>query len=179
VIPQRLVTGRRGRTLSGLRRPLSTRCTCAALACAATLVCTPSALAAGPWWHLDSGARPASIPAQGTGELVLTAENVGEAGAGGPVMISDALPAGLHATGIAGSAPKLRGSLGQVVPLSCSLENLNCEASGPIAPYDAIEVRIVVKASPQAKSGELNTLSVTVGPDHPPGLGRAAARLWR
>ena len=69
-------------------------------------------------------------------------ENVGDAPALGPVTVADALPAGLRATGIAGSAPKRGGALGETVALSCSLEHLSCEAPGPLAPYDAIEIRI-------------------------------------
>jgi hypothetical protein len=136
-----------------------------ALACAAaTFASAPSSvLAAGAWWHVDSGSRPASIPAGGSGELVVTAENVGEVQAPGPVTITDALPAGLRATGIAGSAPKRGGMLGETIPLSCSPGSVSCEASAPVAPYDAIEVRIMVEALSSAKNGEMNTVRVSGG----------------
>ncbi|HTA96528.1 MAG TPA: hypothetical protein VK730_02665 [Solirubrobacteraceae bacterium] len=132
---------------------------------AATLVSAQPVLAAGAWWHLDSGSRPASIPAagDGTGELVLTAEDVGDASAPGPVMVADVLPGGLRARGIAGSAPERGGALGEAVALSCSLEHLSCEAPGPVAAYDAIEVRITVEASAGAKDGETNMVSVSGG----------------
>ena len=137
---------------------------CTVLACAAaTLVSAPAALASGAWWHVDSGSRPASIPAGGSGELVLTVENVGEAQAPGPITITDVLPAGLRATGIAGSEPKRGGALGETVALSCPPGQLSCEAPEKLAPYDAIEVRITVEASPGAKSGEANTVSVSGG----------------
>ena len=118
-------------------------------ACAtAMLVSVPaSVLAAQPWWHLDLGSRPASISAGGDGELVVTAENVGDHAASGPITIADALPAGLHVKGIAGSAPKRGGALGETETFTCSPEHLSCEASGPIAPYETIEVRIAVEAS--------------------------------
>ncbi len=137
----------------------------------ATFVLAPAALAAGAWWHVDSGSRPASIPAGGAGELVVTVENVGEAGTSGPVTVADALPGGLRATAIAGSAPKYGGTLGETTQLSCSLEHLSCEAPGLLAPYDAIEVRIGVQAL-GAASGEANAVTVSGG-------GAPSARIAR
>ena len=132
-------------------------------ACAvATLVSVPaSVFAAQAWWHVDLGSRPASIPAGDSGELVVTVENVGDAQALGQVTITDLLPAGLRALGIAGSEPKRGGSLGETVTLSCSPEHLSCEAPGPLAPFDAIEIRIEVEALGGAKSGEANTVTVS------------------
>ena len=61
-------------------RVVVTACASLALALGAAACGDASrASAAGPWWHLDSGSRPASIPAGGAGELALTAENVGDA----------------------------------------------------------------------------------------------------
>ncbi len=102
----------------------------AAVALAALLWAAPAALAAGSWWHLDSGARPASIPSGGDGELVVTAENVGDGKARGPITVADALPSGLRATGIAGSAPKHGGALGEAEALSCSPEHLSMRSPG-------------------------------------------------
>ncbi len=129
---------------------------------AVALGCASPALgAAQPWWHVDLGSRPASIAAGGTGELVVTVENVGEAPAAGPTTVMDTLPPGLRATGIAGSAPKRGGALGEAVPLSCSPEHVSCEAPGSIAPYDVIEVRIEVQVLSDAVSGEANTVTVS------------------
>jgi uncharacterized repeat protein (TIGR01451 family) len=144
----------------GIRRLLVTA-TCPVLL---ALVCATPAMGAQPWWHVDSGSRPASIPAGGDGELVVSVENVGDAQALGPVTVADVLPGGLRATGIiAGSAPKPGGALGETVALSCSLEHLSCEAPGPLAAYDAIEIRIGVEASPGAQGGEASTVSVSGG----------------
>ncbi len=133
---------------------------------------SPPAQAAAPWWHVDSGSRPASIPVGGSGELVVTVENVGDAQALGPVTVADVLPGGLRATGIAGSEPKRGGSLGEVVALSCSLEQVSCEAPGPLAPFDAIEIRIGVEALPGATSGEASTVMVS-------GAGAHSVRVTR
>lgn len=187
VMPSRL---RQGRVWVGLRRISirsrfawsdgKTRRGIVALGCAAAfafsfataLTAAPPALAAGAWWHLDYGSRPASIPAEGTGELALTVENVGDARATGTFVISDTLPAGLRAKGIAGREPKYGGAFGETVALTCSLEHLSCETPGPVAPYDAIEVRIAVEALPGSSSGETNTLSVS-------GVGAPAAQVTR
>ena len=133
----------------------------AVISLAATVGFASPAQAAAPWWHVDSGSRPASIPAGGSGELVVTVENVGDAQALGPVTITDVLPAGLRALGIAGSQPKRGGSLGETVTLSCPPEHLSCEAPGPLAPFDAIEIRIRVQALPGAEGGEANTVMVS------------------
>lgn len=131
---------------------------------AAMLLVEPSSVfAIGAWWHVDSASRPASIPAGGTGEVVLTVENVGDAKALESTTIVDSLPVGLHALGIAGSEPKRPGMLGETVAIPCSLEHLSCEAPGPVASFDAIEVRIEVQASAEAGGGEANTVTVSGG----------------
>jgi hypothetical protein len=137
---------------------------CAAVACAAvTLVSAPTALAAGAWWHVDLGSRPSSLARGTDGEIVATAENVGDANASGPIVVADTLPSGLRATGIVWSAPKHGGALGETVGSSCSLEHLSCEVPGPLAPYDQIEVRIAVEALAGAESGGADTVSVSGG----------------
>lgn len=45
----------------------------------ALLALASSASAAEPWWHLGSGSRPSFLAPGGEGELVVTAENVGDA----------------------------------------------------------------------------------------------------
>jgi hypothetical protein len=154
--------GSRCRRLGWLARSASVL---ALFASAVALALASSALGAagGAWWHLDVGARPSVLAAGSDGEIVLSAENVGEAVADGPITLSDALPSGLRATGISGSEPRRGGALGETVALSCSLEQLSCEAAGRLAPYDTIEVRIEVEASPGAESGEADTLTVSGG----------------
>jgi uncharacterized repeat protein (TIGR01451 family) len=129
-----------------------------ALACGAS-----SASAVMPWWHVDLGSRPASIPVGGEGELVLTVENVGDAPALGTITVTDVLPAGLQALAIAGSEPKHGGALGETEALACSLEHLNCKVLAAVEPYDAIEVRIQVQALPGAAKGEQSAVTVSGG----------------
>lgn len=128
-----------------------------------------------PWWHLDAGSRPSVLAAGGEGEVVLDAENVGDAGTAGggidPVRIVDRLPVGLRAVGIAGSATA-SGAPGETGALSCSLEELACETGKSLIPYGTIEVRITVQVAPGAVAGETNTVSVSGG-------GAPAAQLSR
>jgi hypothetical protein len=150
-----------------------------AVACLALLsagACCASA--AEPWWHLGSGSRPTDLAPGSEGEIVLTAENVGNAstlvetpnGEKAVVRIVDTLPKGLRAVGIAGTQPARGGAITETVPLSCSPTGLSCETTVPVAPYDQIEVRIKVMVEPGARvceqgspTCERNEVSVTGG----------------
>src|SRR6185437_10234667 len=130
--------------------------------CVGVLFATATASGASPgaWWHVASGARPSVLAPGSEGEIVISVENLGDAGsviehAQGPptpVRITDTLPAGLEAQGIAGVQPKLGGLPTETIPLSCSpdLEHLACESSVSLVPYDQLEVRVKVKVLPGA-----------------------------
>jgi hypothetical protein len=101
------------------------------------------------------------------GEIVVTAANLGDAGANGqitPVMIADKLPHGLRAVGIEGIAGATggQGSEGQDGPVECSRVSLSCSFANILPPYDQIEVVISVVAE-GAVSGEMNEVSVSGG----------------
>jgi hypothetical protein len=128
-----------------------------------------------PWWHLTSGSVPAYIPSEGTGQILLTASNLGDADANGavtPVTVTDTLPPGLKAIamgGIAGAegegSTTFRG--GATCPSSKELKEgaaLVCTFSGVLPPYEALKVFITVEAQPgAAESGEVNRASVSGG----------------
>jgi hypothetical protein len=96
------------------------------------------------------------------GEIVVTASNLGDAGADGetsPIEITDKLPPGLRATGI----EVLSGAIGlEPGPVECSLGTLTCTFKGVLPPYDQIEVKIPVMVE-GASSGVQNQVSVTGG----------------
>ena len=137
----------------------------------AMLVGAASARAQEPWWHLSSGSRPSALVPGSEGEVVVTAENLGDApttsknttGEATPVVIVDTLPVGWRAIGIAGTQPKPGGALSETIALSCSLEYLTCESSLPLAPYDLIEVRVRVEVPAGAGGGEVDTVGVSGG----------------
>ncbi len=129
------------------------------------------AFANSPWWLLSSGARPSDLPSQPgeTGEIVLLAEDVGDAqangkpGSGEPIVIADVLPAGLEATEIGGSAPAPGDNILNAAGVPCSLARLSCTFEGVLASYTMLEVRIRVKVKPGAHTGEQNQVNATGG----------------
>jgi hypothetical protein len=139
--------------------------TFAAISLLGLISATPS-LAATPWWHLGSTARPTVLAPEGKGQIVATLANLGDASANGeadPVTIVDALPKELHALTIEAIAGK-GGNFGSTAgPVSCSLAKLTCTFAGSLPPYDQIEVRIGVQVGEGASAGEANQVSVSGG----------------
>jgi hypothetical protein len=129
-----------------------------------------------PWWGIRSAARPTVLPEGGEGQIVVTAENLGDAATSGPVTIKDVLPEGLEARSVKAVAggPGLfeRGKVSCVKStLTCTLEGTHQVVNEKeeletvpksLPPYETIEVRIVVRAE-GAVSGELNTATVSGG----------------
>jgi hypothetical protein len=130
-----------------------------ALACAGA----PSALAVSsspsPWWAVSSAARPSNLQTGEPGQIVITAQNRGDASTGGEVTLVDELPTGLGATGIEGVAGGLGANRG---PVECVLATLTCTFAGSLLPYEEIEVAISVSVQ-GATSGERNRASVSGG----------------
>ncbi|HUN78023.1 MAG TPA: hypothetical protein VMU32_03805 [Solirubrobacteraceae bacterium] len=132
-------------------------------------LCASSACAARPWWHLALGSRPSALVRGSEAELVVSAENLGDAAtdAAAPVRIVDVLPAGLEAVGVAGVQPKPAGTSTETVGLSCAPEavsRVSCESSVALVPFDSLEVRIKVRVlSTAAETGENNEVSITGG----------------
>jgi hypothetical protein len=133
-------------------------------ACLLSLALAPGvASAASPWWHVAFGTRPSSLPPGSThGEIVLTAENVGDGnavGSGTPVQLADTLPAGVTAVGISGWQPEPgSGGIGQV-SMPCSLGSLTCTFSGMLPPYQQLEVRIDVLVETEPVGSDELTVS--------------------
>ena len=117
-----------------------------------------------PWWHLTSASRPTDLAPEGSGEIVVTAENVGDAnvnGASAPAQIMDALPAGFKAVGVAGAEPL--GGTPTSIPCALITQSLvSCELTGTLVPYAELEVRIAVVIE-GASNGEINEVSATGG----------------
>jgi len=138
-----------------------------------------------PWWGLSSTARPTQLrpgPCGGTGQpecgqIVINAENLGDASSSGAATLSDQLPEGLTAVAIEADA----GAPGQsgLGPLSCTLATVTCTFEGhenaskelidqALPPYAEIEMRITVRveepAVAAAAHGELhNSARITGG----------------
>jgi hypothetical protein len=146
------------------------------------LVCVSSAGARGVsavWWGLSSGSRPTILKHGGIGEIVLTAQNLGDVATTGPVVVKDQLPGGLEVLGMVGFA----GGTGndERGPVRCLPANLECkygshevtkEVAGKqvkevvqdsLRPYESIEIRIQVAVKNTAKAGEINQAEVSGG----------------
>jgi hypothetical protein len=99
------------------------------------------------------------------GEIVVNAENLGDAPADGAltaVKVTDTLPPNLEAVGISGWRPD--GIFAQTpLQIPCELATLTCTLEDSLAPYDSVEVRVTVNLKAGAHTGELNEVSVTGG----------------
>ena len=132
-----------------------------------------ASLASGePWWRLSSGARPSLLPRGGIGEIVVTAENYGDASADGtqlPITIADHLPKDLHVRHIAGGEPINASSY---PAMTCSEATVSCSFEAGVAPYGELEMRIEVEVSAEELNGEANQAVVSGG-------GAASAAITR
>ncbi|MGA8363288.1 MAG: hypothetical protein WB709_02075 [Solirubrobacteraceae bacterium] len=121
-----------------------------------------------PWWSLTSGSWPTSLPENGSGKIVLTAENMGDANVEGgvtQVVVEDVLPEHVTITGmegVAGEAPVNVRNRGPVVCSSPSARVARCVFSGTLPPYEEIEVRVAVDTT-GAVAGQGNTVTVSGG----------------
>lgn len=113
------------------------------------------------WWHLTSGSRPSYLKAEGAGQIVVSASNLGDGSALGessPVVITDRLPEGLTATSIEATA----GHHSVLGAIKCSVAKVTCTFEHAVPPYSNIELRIGVKAE-DARSGEVNEVTISGG----------------
>jgi hypothetical protein len=143
-----------------------------------------AASANGPWWHLQSGARPSYLPVSeenklgevvaGKGQVVATVANIGNASTSGTVTVADKLPGELVAKKI--EAKLLEGAGGVSTDVvACELSTLTCTLSGNVlVPFSEIEVRVSIEVAegattcePNSSACEKNEVSVTGG-DAPP-----------
>jgi hypothetical protein len=118
------------------------------------------ALAAAPWWHVESISRPANLQPGVEGQIVVIAVNRGDADADGSkeqVTITDKLPSGVQALSIQGAADD------ESHPVECSLGTLKCTSAATVRPYRQIRVVIGVMPRAGARSGEVNEASVSGG----------------
>lgn len=128
----------------------------------------PSAVAASPWWSLGSGSWPTNLPANGTGKVIVTAQNTGDASVEGsltPVVLEDMLPEHLEVTGvegIAGEGPSNGFNRGPVACSTPTSHSVRCVFDGVLPSYEELEVRVAVKTT-GASSSESNSVIVSGG----------------
>lgn len=117
------------------------------------------------WWNLGSGSRPSSLVVGGEGEVVVSAENVGDGAVGahgGSVVFVDRLPVGVEAVRVAGAIPVANTR----TPVGCVVESVRvvqCELEQELVPFSAVEIRVGVVVAAAPKAGEVNELVVSGG----------------
>jgi hypothetical protein len=139
------------------------------------LVCAAPAAASGPYWHVLSTSAPRYLPPGGEGTIVVLATNLGDQpvrAVGSPVTVTDRLPPGLTATGIAnephvGYHNELNESYEENI-VHCPEETgsvVQCEWGGELdlPPYETMELRIGVKVDAHPAPAEENEVSITGG----------------
>jgi hypothetical protein len=103
---------------------------------------------------------------QADGEIAFTAANFGHSVVNtekASVTLSETLPPGLEAVGIAGIEPGPEAAINLKPPIPCSLASLSCKFTGVLAPYDQLEMRVAVRVLPSASPAERDTVTVSGG----------------
>ncbi len=148
------------------------------------------ALAAEPWWHVNTISAPASQPG-GESRLVLEVTNLGDAPVNGyvnPVKIVDTLPAGVLATHVygEGGGNSTVGVNGVREIIHCAIVSriVTCTYQGPLFAYERFMIAITVQVEPGAGTGA-SEVDVTGGGAPPVvwrralALGGSSGGVWR
>jgi hypothetical protein len=131
--------------------------------------------------ELTAGSLPVPAVPPNNGELDMTVENVGDAnldGSKSTFRMTDVLPVGLKAVGVAATKPFKEGNFQAREPIPCSLEEkggrqvASCTLGASLVPYDQLEMRITVQVQSGAHTGELNELSTSGGGAAPTAIKR-------
>jgi hypothetical protein len=118
-------------------------------------------------WHLHALSMPANLPPGGTGTIVVSASNLGDAEINAskvPVKLIDKLPPSLEATSASGSG----GAYGLRGPVECSITPssrvVECGFEHSSLPeYERLEVEIAVKVASTASLHETNEMTIAGG----------------
>jgi hypothetical protein len=134
--------------------------------CLSLLQGAGQALAALPWWHVNTVSSPAQA-AGGQSSVIVEVSDLGDAYVNGfeqPVKIVDRLPAGV--TPAAVFPEGIQSLIGGFVESlsSCSLagQTVACTYTGPLLSYERLMIAIAVKVVPGAGNA-VNEVSVTGG----------------
>ncbi|HEX6780397.1 MAG TPA: hypothetical protein VF125_00040 [Solirubrobacterales bacterium] len=131
-----------------------------AAACCLLLPAATASAAPSPWWEVVTGARPTNLlSAGGSGGLVITLTNIGDAPLDAtkvPLEILDDLPDGVQANGVR-SAVGINGIFG---PIDCEVlaggTEVSCVFEKTLPPFESIELEVLVTApGPLGAPGEV------------------------
>jgi hypothetical protein len=122
------------------------------------------------------GAASSKITSEGSGRLLITATNLGDApvqGGSTPLQITDRLPSGVAAYG----AEAFAGIAGSAGPVRCTVQKtdlVGCAFEETLLPYEAIEVEILVALAPGA-GAEAGRVSISGGEGPAEGIAQPIA----
>ncbi len=117
------------------------------------------------WWGISFQSVPASLPRGGEGEIWVLVQDFGDAGPNpaSPVVVKDELPEGVEARSVLTyQGFKRGGCTAQPREVVCSAGNAG-EEEAVVRAYDSFRIRIKVRVSETAVSGEANRASVSGG----------------
>ena len=118
-------------------------------------------------WHLHALSMPSNLPPGGSGTIVVSASNLGDAQVRGsklPVKLTDKLPVGLEATSASYSAGLLGTLFGIKSPCSvASPKEVECVFEGELSEYEQLEAEIAVNVRSSAGLHETNEMTVAGG----------------
>jgi hypothetical protein len=128
----------------------------------------PALASSGAWWHLDSSSFPTQLQPGGKGYIIVSAINRGyedASGAHAPIVLSDALPAGVEATALEGRDVETFSPLAanKLPAPECSFTTNKaiCTYTGTLEPYGRLWMVISVRIAASPASSEASRLSVS------------------
>jgi hypothetical protein len=136
------------------------------------LVCATGALAAEevtmPHWKVEARAAPTNLPAEGNGAISVSAANIGDAEAKGPIHVADVLPVGITVTGVRPQLSDFGGTFRYTLEPSgfeCAIKSsqvVECTMPKGLDPFETIYFLVKVKTTKPAAPAE-NTVEVHEG----------------
>ncbi|MGA9876950.1 MAG: hypothetical protein WBQ21_14200 [Solirubrobacteraceae bacterium] len=140
----------------------------AVLVVVGVLACSGEAVAAMPWWHVNTISAPASEPG-GESRLVLEVSNLGDAPVNGfanPVTIVDKLPTGVTPTHVygegGGNAYVGVSGVKEFMHCTISTPTVTCTYDGPLLAYERFMIAMTVHVEAGAGDG-VSEVSVNGG----------------
>ncbi len=122
--------------------------------------------ACSPWLHLSSLSLPGNLPPGGSGEVLVLAQNLGDAPLSSEVVLSDRLPQGLTVEGVSLGVKGVSAlpAYGEAFCKTTASE-VTCTVPGEATggEYGYIEIYIQVAVSKSAGSGGMNEMSAVGG----------------
>jgi len=142
----------------------------AVLSCATAAIAAEGGAAVVPHWDVEARGAPTNLPPEGEGGITVSAGNVGDTEAKGPIRVIDTLPAGVEATGFRAQLSNFGGTYRytngeEQSGFKCTVKSpqvVECTMSNGLEPFETIYFLIKVKTAHPAVPA-LNTVEVYEG----------------